>query len=192
MARPKSEDKRKAILAAAVQVFAESGLSAATLAVSRAAGVAEGTLFTYFRTKDELLNAVYREIKQELAVVMMSGFPRKKSVRMRLKHVWDCFVDWGVANPAKRRVLAMLEVSDVLTVESKVAGAAPFAEIKPMVQEAIDQRIMSRGIPEELIGGTMQALASMTMDLMVAKKKTAEMFREKGFEVLWAGITKKG
>ena len=49
MARPKSEDKRNAILDAATRVFAERGLTAApTSEISKQAGVAEETLFTYF------------------------------------------------------------------------------------------------------------------------------------------------
>src|SRR5882762_3026873 len=101
MARPKSEDKRNAILAAATQVFAKRGLGAATSAISHAASVAEGTLFTYFKTKDDLVNELYRQIKLELADAMMSGFPRKKSVRTRLQHVWDGYVNWGMANREK-------------------------------------------------------------------------------------------
>ena len=93
MAKPKSEDKRNAILSAATQVFAERGLSAPTAAITSAAGVAEGSLFTYFKTKDELINALYREIKLELADAMMSGFPRKKSVRHRVEHVWNGYVN---------------------------------------------------------------------------------------------------
>lgn len=38
-----------------------------TSAISKAAGVAEGTLFTYFKTKDDLVNALYRAIKFEIA-----------------------------------------------------------------------------------------------------------------------------
>jgi len=73
VARPKSEDKRNAILDAATRVFAERGLTAApTSEISKEAGVAEGTLFTYFKTKDDLMNALYREIKLELADAMMS------------------------------------------------------------------------------------------------------------------------
>jgi AcrR family transcriptional regulator len=75
-------------------------LGAATSAISSAAGVAEGTLFTYFPTKDELVNALYREIKLELADAMMSGFPRKKNIRTRLQHIWDGYVHWGLANPS--------------------------------------------------------------------------------------------
>ena len=64
MARLKSEEKRNAILAAATRLFAERGLAAAlTSEISRLAGIAEGTLFTYFGTKDELINSLYREGK---------------------------------------------------------------------------------------------------------------------------------
>ena len=64
MARPKSDDKREAILQAATRLFAIRGLSATpTSAISNAAGIAEGTLFTYFSTKTDLCNAAYRRIK---------------------------------------------------------------------------------------------------------------------------------
>jgi AcrR family transcriptional regulator len=80
MERPKSDDKRDAILTAAASIFAEGGLSAPTSAISKSAGVAEGTLFMYFPTKNDLLNALYRQIKLELAEVLMSGFGRKNDV----------------------------------------------------------------------------------------------------------------
>src|ERR1700753_2247883 len=133
MVRSKSEDKRNAILTAATQVFAERGLGAPTSAISQAAGVAEGTLFTYFPTKDELINALYREIKLELADAMMSDFPRKKSVRSRVQHVWNQYVKWGIQNPPQQRFLRQVEVWNGLTKESKQAGSAPFVEIDAMI-----------------------------------------------------------
>ena len=47
MARPKSEDKKQALLEAATAAFAQSGVAASTSAIARSAGVAEGTLFRY-------------------------------------------------------------------------------------------------------------------------------------------------
>jgi AcrR family transcriptional regulator len=121
--RPKSEDKRNAILSAPSQAFAERGLGAATSAISSVAGVAEGTLFAYFNTKDELVNALYREIKLELADAMMSGFPRKKNIRSKLQHIWDGYVNWGLANPDQRTVLAQLQASNVLPRNPERRGA---------------------------------------------------------------------
>src|SRR5260370_34503901 len=90
--------------------------------------MAEGSLFTYFKTKDELINALYRELKLELADSMMSGFPRKQSVRHRLEHVWNGYVQWGVANPDQQKVLKQIQVWGGLTEESKQAGLGPFTE----------------------------------------------------------------
>jgi AcrR family transcriptional regulator len=48
MARVRSSEKRSAILEAAVHEIARSGLGASTAEIARSAGVAAGTLFTYF------------------------------------------------------------------------------------------------------------------------------------------------
>jgi AcrR family transcriptional regulator len=190
MAKPKSEDKRNAILSAAAQVFGERGLSAPTSAISSAAGVAEGTLFTYFKTKDDLVNALYRDIKLELADAMMSGFPRKASVRQRLQHVWNHFVDWGVANPLQQKVLKQIQVWGGLTEESKLAGNAPFIEIQTIAEDAMAQRIY-QDLPQPFIAATLSALAETTLEFMRQDPERADIYRTSGFEMLWAGITRK-
>jgi AcrR family transcriptional regulator len=190
MAKPKSEDKRNAILSAAIRVFAERGLGAPTAAVTTAAGIAEGSLFTYFKTKDELINTLYREIKLELADSMMSGFPRRKSVRHRLEHVWNAYVQWGVANPDQQKVLKQIQVWGGLTEESKQAGVASFTEIHRMADDAVTQKIY-KDIPQAFIQATLGALAEMTMEFMAREPERAEMYRAAGFEMLWAGITRR-
>ena len=170
MARPKSEDKRNAILDAATRLFAERGLTAApTSEISKQAGVAEGTLFTYFKTKDDLINALYREIKLELADAMMSDFPRKKNVRTRLRHVWDRYVNWGIANPKQRK----------------------FVEFRIMIRDAIEQRVFRNDVPVELISKSLAALVEATIDLTVSNPSKANKYRDSGFQMFWAGITRQ-
>jgi AcrR family transcriptional regulator len=190
VARPKSEDKRNAILDAATGLFAERGLAAApTSEISKRAGVAEGTLFTYFGTKDELINSLYREIKLELADAMMSDFPRKKNVRTRLRHIWDRYVNWGIANPKQRKVLAQLQVSEVLTKESKDAGGAPFVEFQTMIRDAIEGRVFRNDLPAELISKSLAALVEATIDLTVSNPSKANKYRDSGFQMFWAAVT---
>jgi AcrR family transcriptional regulator len=191
VARPKSEDKRNAILDAAMRLFAERGLAAApTSEISNWAGVAEGTLFTYFRTKDDLINSLYREIKLELADAMMSDFPRKKNVRTRLRHVWDRYVNWGIANPQQRKVLAQLTVSEMLTKESRVAGGAPFVEFQKMIRDGIEQRVFRNDVPVELISKSLTALVETTIDLTVSNPSQTKKYRDSGFQMYWSGVTK--
>lgn len=62
------EKTRQAILRAALQLFASQGFyHTTTKAISRKAGIAEGTLFNYFRTKEDL--AAYF-LEQELDAII--------------------------------------------------------------------------------------------------------------------------
>ena len=57
---PDRADKRTAILRAAIDVFAARGFFNAQVAdVARAAGVAAGTVYLYFRSKDDLLVSIF-------------------------------------------------------------------------------------------------------------------------------------
>lgn len=190
MARLKSEDRRNAILSATTEVVAERGVGASTAAIAGAAGVAEGSLFTYFKSKDELLNVLYREIKLDMADAMMSGFPRRSSVRHRLQHVWNAYVAWGMQNASENRTLRQLEMWSGLTEQSKTAGSAPFVEIQQMVDEAKEQHLL-RDVPLELVGAAVRAFAEMTMEVLKANPKKSVAYREAGFQMLWAAISKK-
>jgi AcrR family transcriptional regulator len=192
VARPKSEDKRNAILDAATRVFAERGLAASpTSEISKQAGVAEGTLFTYFKSKDDLINTLYREIKLELADAMMSDFPRKKNVRTKLQHLWNRYVKWGIANPEQRKVLAQLNVSEALTKESRDAGSAPFVEFQTMLRDAIEARVFRNDVPVELISKALAALVEATIDLMASNPAKANRYRETGFQMYWAALSRR-
>lgn len=61
-ADPNEPEKRRAILHAAVRVFAEKGYHGCRVAdVARAADVAYGLVYHYFRNKEELLESVFAE-----------------------------------------------------------------------------------------------------------------------------------
>lgn len=105
MARPKSEDKKQALLEAATVAFAQSGIAASTSAIARSAGVAEGTLFRYFATKDELLNELYLAIKLRLVRTMIAGLdPDEKRPKENARNIWNstgaCATRWSTKRSA--------------------------------------------------------------------------------------------
>jgi AcrR family transcriptional regulator len=191
MARPKSENKRNAILAAAIQGFARNGLATPTSDVSKAAGVAEGTLFTYFPTKGDLVNAVYRDIKADLASAVFSAYPRKKNARTRLRHVWDRYVDWGASHPAAHRVLKEIELWGGLTKESRTSDASSRNELEALAQSFREQHLVRKDLTEDYVGAVVNALEEMTISLMISDPAHASRHRLLGFEVLWSGIAER-
>jgi TetR/AcrR family fatty acid metabolism transcriptional regulator len=85
--------KRDAILRAAIDVFAERGYFNAQVAdVARAAGVAAGTVYLYFKSKDDLLVSIFdRSMREGLAAgraaVADLHDPRERLQRLARGHL---------------------------------------------------------------------------------------------------------
>jgi AcrR family transcriptional regulator len=187
MARPKSDDRRAALLDAATEIFAERGLGAPTAAIARRAKVSEGSFFTYFKTKDELVNALYRDLRLQVADAVITGFPRRGGVRARLEHIWDGYVTWGAEHHAARKALRLVSMSHVITPEVRAESSVLFAEVDGLEREALAQKLMKR-LPPGLSGAVLKALGEMTMDLMAQQPKRAAELRAAGFELLWDAL----
>lgn len=66
MPRQKSDEKRRRILQAAVKVFAQKGYHRAKVAaIARHADVADGTIYLYFRNKEDILVSLFDEVMDE-------------------------------------------------------------------------------------------------------------------------------
>jgi len=191
MARPRSEDKRNAILNAATQVIAVDGVSAPTARIAKIAGVAEGTLFTYFNNKDELLNELYVQLKSELREVMVSeAFTAAKNAKSAVQQAWTRYVSWGVANPQKRKVLAQLGVSERITQQSKAAGMVGFTEINAFLSRSVGSKIL-RQQPAAFVGSLLGAIAETTMDFISRDPGRVEQYSQAGFEAFWNSLDPK-
>src|SRR2546426_2037497 len=72
--------RRTQILAAAALVFARKGFDRATVTeVARAAGLAEGSIYNYFRSKEELLAHIPRQLAQPVLATLLEHTPMPAS-----------------------------------------------------------------------------------------------------------------
>src|SRR5512132_3064704 len=67
--RPVVADKREAILRAAISVFAHNGYFNSKVAdIAKEAGVADGTVYLYFKSKEEILHSIFdRNMEEAIA-----------------------------------------------------------------------------------------------------------------------------
>jgi AcrR family transcriptional regulator len=190
MPRPKTGDKRTAILRAATETVAEDGVGASTASIAKAAAVAEGSLFRYFPDKDKLLNELYLELKLDVRRVMIAGFPLTGSLRKRVQHIWNAYVTWGMESPAKRKAMAQLTVSERITVQSRQEGQAGFKDATEAMQQLVARGKLS-GLPQSFASDLLLAMAETTMASMEANPAKAGRFRTAGFEAFWSAAAKK-
>jgi AcrR family transcriptional regulator len=187
MARARSPEKRSAILEAAVHEIAKAGLGAPTAKIARRAGVAEGTLFTYFATKEELLNELYLELKLEVYRRVNAGFPQNAGLERRVRHVWSSVLEWALASPAKRKVSVLLNVSHLITPETR-GRTAPERRALDATLHELGRRTALRGLPDGFAAATMSALQEATMDFIAAHPRQRDQLVERAFGVLWRAL----
>lgn len=184
MARARSPEKRAAILRAAVREVAQAGVGASTARIAKAAGLAEGTLFTYFATKDDLLNELYVELKSEVYQRMNAEFPERAGVRERARHVWTVYLHWAMEKPDERKASVQLNVSDRVTPETRERIGEARGAVAQTMHE-VGQRGAFKTLPAGFASSAMAAMQEAVMESAAKRPRQKAMLIEQGFDAFW-------
>ncbi|MCV4340861.1 TetR/AcrR family transcriptional regulator [Pseudomonas capsici] len=183
MARPRSEEKRLALLDAAAEAVAEHGLAASpTSLIAKKAGVAEGTLYRYFATKEDLLNELYFHAKQSLCAMLTQDYQPKASFRDRFRSLWNSYIDWGLANPLMSKAVNQLTVSSIIRPETVARLEGLFPDMEVGLKFAESEEFAGRA---EFAEAIFTALAETTMSFAAKEPNEAEFYKNSGFAALW-------
>ena len=184
MARPLSDEKRNALMRAATRVIVTQGLGAQTAVIAREAGVASGSLFTYFETKRVLFNELYLELKAEMGSAAMANLPRDAALHAQLLSAWSNWMHWVIRDPDKRHALARLSVSEEITPETRELGHKSMAGLAELLEQCRAAGPMQEASMSFVVS-VMSSLAETTMDFMLQDPPNAEKHCQLGFGALW-------
>jgi len=113
-------DKADAILAAALGLFVERGFHGTSVpSVAERAGVAAGTIYHYFASKDALVNALYKHWKAQISARVVIDFPFDRPVREQFSTIWERMADFALAHPRELAFLELHHHGSYLDAESK-------------------------------------------------------------------------
>lgn len=130
-AQAKKLDKRRHILEAAVVVFARTGFHKSRVSdVAREADVADGTIYLYFKGKDDILISIFEETMSEMieraqAVVAGEGDPLDRLHRFAIKHMENVETHMPVA----KVLLVELRLSHTFMTEYKPTRLQTYLDI---------------------------------------------------------------
>ncbi|HTZ24669.1 MAG TPA: helix-turn-helix domain-containing protein [Streptosporangiaceae bacterium] len=153
--RADAQRNRAAILAAAEAVFAEQGTSAPTEQVAARAGVAIGTVFRHFPTKDALLAAMMKELlarlAAEAAVLISDGDPATALF---------AFFARVVEQAAAKKTVADLLAGQGIDLRS----AGPVATLRQELETLLARAIRAGAVRDDVGSAEVLALLAATSD----------------------------
>lgn len=116
-------NKKDDILKTALKLFVEFGFHATpTSKIAKEAGVANGTLFYYFKTKNDLILTIYRLIKSNQTAFIYGSVNSSDSFKMMLKTVFNKSIEWALYNNLEYLFLQQFSRSplyELITTEEK-------------------------------------------------------------------------
>ncbi len=105
-------DRPAAIRRALCNLVAERGFHGASMgAVAKEAGVATGTAYVHYQSKEELVYATYLELKAELGEAVLAEFDPDAEPREIWRHILTAAYEFLSEQPERARFLTQLEES---------------------------------------------------------------------------------
>jgi AcrR family transcriptional regulator len=115
-----TSDTADAILAAALELFVERGFHGTSVpSVAERAGVAAGTIYHHFASKEALVNALYKHWKCAISARVLDGFPFDRPPREQFRTVWERMADFAIAHPKEFAFLELHHHGGYLDDEAK-------------------------------------------------------------------------
>ena len=116
----KPEDKRSKLLDAALELFETRGFDGVAVPeIAKAAGVATGTLYLYFKDKAALVNALYRHWKAAYNATVLAPMPEGLDARATFSRYWQRMTAFARHHPRAMRFMDLHHHGAYLDAESK-------------------------------------------------------------------------
>ena len=91
--RIKDPNKIADIFKACLRLTEVDGLAGLTMAgIAKKAGIATGTLYIYFRSKEDLVNELYQKLEKNARSRFVKGYSKEQSFREALKTIWNNYL----------------------------------------------------------------------------------------------------
>ena len=184
--------KKGLIFNAALKLFVDNCFhGTATSKIAQEAGVANGTLFQYFKTKDDLVIALYIDIKDELVEYISKNTAITDDIKEKVKSQVLSSLFWALDNQTKFQYIQQFQTSPYI---GQMEQEILHKQVEPhltLIQKGIKQGVIKH-LPVDLIYSLMSSqifgLYQFVTSNKLSKPKQQETIQTT-FEMLWDMIT---
>lgn len=190
----KLKEKELQIVNASLKLFVEQGFhGTSTAEIAKSAGVATGTLFHYFKTKEELINRIYLYSKERMLNEISGHYDGEKSFKENIKSLWIVLVDFGINKSEMFQFILSFHCSPYITsLTKKEVETRSEAVLETYIVGVENQKI--KNVSYELImdflwGSIVATVNHLEKYPQGNGEKTTEEIKEMAFDLFWDGIS---
>ena len=121
--KEKITDKRSALLNATLTLVNNHGFHNAPMSkIANLAGVAPATIYLYFENKQDLVNKLYLEVKEDFSTAAFEGYSENLSVKDGFEIIWFNIANYKLNQIKESNFLAQCENSPMIEESIRIEG----------------------------------------------------------------------
>jgi AcrR family transcriptional regulator len=187
--RCKDESKVHAIYKATLALVKERGLAGITMGdISKEASIATGTLYIYFKNKDELIRALFTECRLKSARYYFEGVDASLSFEERMKKLFRNIICFKMKH---FEIAAFLEQSyhspyvHITDLKKKQKAMSPLFDL---ITEGIQNKKIKNTEIELVVSYLSGIVNEMVKKAYFSNKKLTDSVIDEVYEMFWNGI----
>ena len=182
-------DKKEMIIRTAIKLFVKQGFeNTPTSQISKESGVATGTLFHHFKTKEDLINAAYLFVKK-LAMDWYSPPDSKLSIKEQIRLTWRAGIEFGFKHRDEMEFLNKFSNSAYITKLSREEGQSIMEPLAVIFEQGIKKGVLKR-LDKMVIVYTYYGIFQAFLNSIIAVNRLDDRIISEGFTVLWDALKK--
>jgi AcrR family transcriptional regulator len=184
-------DKRTKLMQTAKVLFSQNGFyGTATARIAKEAGVSNGILFHYFPTKDDLIKAMYFDIKDRIFTYSLGQVYKGATLKESIYTLWLAAVEWNLENPDDFAFMLQFENSPYYSIEVEKSHKYVQMSIE-LAQKGVDEGVFKHFMPL-LLFQFISGLVDTTVKFLKLNPELQQdiEFKNRLFEVSWDAIKK--
>jgi AcrR family transcriptional regulator len=138
-------DKKEQILVAAMKLLVEKGVQGTPMsAIAKAAGTGMGTIYNYFTTKEELINAIYLYVKRGEVLLVTNSIDNNASLKSKFLNYYRAFVNFYLKYPESFAFMDQMQNSPVIQQCTREEGKEAFLPVFALIEQGQKEGIIKQ------------------------------------------------
>ena len=174
----------------ALQLIKSNGIQGASMAdISSVSGVAVGTIYHHFDSRESLIDALRAQVAEQLAQALSAGIQSKGTPKDKIMGLWNNAWAFFVKNQLAASFLDQYATTALGATANGMLKSKELAGVNDLLKDAIKQGKVRKVEPELLFEWMMAAILTT---LRVSNNKNMSSLSKKsieaGAEMCWAAF----
>ena len=184
--KEKNLDKKTAVFGATLELISEQGFHGAPMSqIAERANIGVGTIYRYFASKDELINALYIDIKTKLARYILQKHSENLSVEEGFENIFKNLIYYFIEHPAELSFVEQYENSPMITEATHQQVMQIAWPWKYLFERAIKESLLKE-LPIEIMSAILYgAIISMAKLYLAGTVKIEESSLAMSIAAVW-------